>query len=537
MRSSGSGSGKGQRAKGDWNTRPPPCCYPWRVPGESTVRAHGIRQTVHAIHPRQIQTRLRPKKGYSALQVAWWGSIPFVAMLLCIALMPLLPRVRHLWEHVWFQLLVSCLLGIPVGLWVWLGGEPDAVIHSLVEYAQFITLLFSLFVVTGGIHVAGDLRATPRNNTIMLAIGAALASFIGTTGAAMLMSRVILNANIERRHKVHTVVFSIFLIANTGGLLTPLGDPPLFLGFLRGVPFLWTMSLVKEWLFINGMLLITYYSVERREYAKEPTTAIQLDDNAATGLTIHGKGSFLGLAAIVASAALLPSIDLHAIMHGPSSFQSWLPLREAAMLSAAGISLFAGDKKARFESNRFQWRPIAEVASVFFGIFLTMIPALAYLAAKAPSMPFNEVSFFVLTGTLSSVLDNAPTYATFFAMAKQLGGSPSVAGVREIYLVSISLGAVLCGACTYIGNGPNLMLKAIADAEGVQMPSFGGYIAQWVVRYLLVPLALMAMIFVVLDWRVQVLGVVLSLAWAVYHARRGSPPTVSARSDGSAHVA
>ena len=199
-------------------------------------------------------------------------------------------------------------------------------------------------------------------------------------------------------------------------------------------------------------------------------------------LALHGKGSIALLGVIVAAVALVPSVDLHAIHEGHASAAAWIPFREIVLLTAAFLSFRLGDRKTRFEDNRFEWGPIQEVAALFIGIFLTMVPALAYLAQKAPELPLNRVTFFVFAGSLSSVLDNAPTYATFFELAKALGGAPAVAGVREVFLVSISLGSVFCGAMTYIGNGPNFMVKAIAESDGVEMPSFGGYVARYAAR-------------------------------------------------------
>jgi len=461
------------------------------------------------------------------MTVPWWGILPFVLLLACIATFPLIPLTKKLWHHNWFQLLVALACGVPMGIWMWVGGDSEKVIHALVEYASFITLLLSLFVVSGGISVGGDIRATPRNNVIFLLIGGTLASFIGTTGAAMLMIRPLLNINSQRKNKVHTVVFAIFVIANCGGLLTPLGDPPLFLGMLRGVPFLWTMHLLSEWLFTNGMLLMTFFAIDRKFYSQEPALAISLDDREIQPIRIVGKLNFLWLACIVLAVALAPSVDLHAIFEGHAHWNHWIPFREIVMLSVAGISLASSDKKVRYEDNKFEWGPIMEVAALFIGIFLAMIPALTYLAQVAPTLPLNEVTFFAFTGTLSSVLDNAPTYVTFFEMAKTLPGQPRVADVPEIYLVPISLGAVFCGAITYIGNGPNFMVKSIAESADVEMPSFGGYTLKWAFRYLLPILLIMVMIFVVQDWRIRGLGIffaVLRVAQEIWQASRYPDP-------------
>jgi Na+/H+ antiporter NhaD/arsenite permease-like protein len=448
----------------------------------------------------------------------WWSTLPFAALLGCIAVFPLFHRTAHLWEHRGFQLAVALSAGVPMAIWMWALGDSAAVVHALVEYGQFITLLLSLFVVSGGIFLSGDIRATPRNNALFLAAGGLVASFVGTTGAAMLLIRPLLNTNRERQHKVHTVVFAILIVANCGGLLTPLGDPPLFLGMLRGVPFLWTMQLFPEWLFVNGLLLLTYVAIDKAAYAKETPEAIHWDDTAITPLGLKGKWNFLWLLAIVAAVAQLPSVDLHAIHEGHASLAAWVPWREGVMLSAAALSYFFGDKVARFEDNKFTWGPIQEVAALFIGIFLAMVPALKFLGQVAPTLPLNEVTFFLFTGGLSSVLDNAPTYATFFEMARQLPGEARVAGVPQLYLVAISLGAVFCGALTYIGNGPNFMVKAVAESTGVKMPSFGGY-AVWALRYLGPILVAMMLIFVAQGMWAHLAGGGLALALALVQLR------------------
>ena len=461
-------------------------------------------------------------------QIQWWSVLPFAVLLGCIASCPLIPGVKKLWHHNACQLAISLSLGLPVGAWMWIAHHHD-VIHAMVEYGQFICLLTALFVVSGGIFVAGDIRAVPRNNVKFLAIGAVIASFIGTTGAAMLLIRPILNTNKERRHKVHTIVFAIFIVANCGGLLTPLGDPPLFLGMLRGVPFLWTMTLIPQWLLVNGLLLIIYYGLDRKMYAEESDDAIRWDNTMISPIRIRGSINFLWLGCIVMAVAFAPSIDLHAIHEGHANANAWLPLRELIMITMIALSLWTGKKEAR-RLNGFEWGPIKEVAALFIGIFLTMVPALLYLRIVAPSLPLNKISFFCFTGGLSSILDNAPTYVTFFEMAKEMGGTPSVAGVYVPYLISISLGAVFCGAMTYIGNGPNFMVKAIADSAGVEMPTFVGYTIMWAFRNLLPVLIIMVMIFIVDDVWVKVLGIVWTTAivfQAVYRAYRYQHPSES----------
>ena len=423
------------------------------------------------------------------MTIAAWGLIPFVLMLLSIAVLPLIPAAAHLWDRPRNQLLVALTLGVPVGLWMILAGDPSSVWHALFEYFQFISLLLALFVVAGAIHLRGDIEARPRNNALFLIFGGVIASFIGTTGAAMLLIRPILNTNRQRKHVAHTVIFTIFVVANCGGLLTPLGDPPLFLGMLRGVPFTWTFNLFPAWLLVNAILIITYIALDKKLYAQEEPEAIRLDKVQREPIRVDGAAHFVFFAIIILAVALAPSMDLTAIENGTATFMSWVPLREILMLGAAVGSLALGSKTVRYTYNKFTWGPILEVAAIFIGIFLTMIPALKYLGQIAPRLPLNEVTFFWITGGLSSVLDNAPTYVTFYEIAAQLPGEPRIGfdpGVPEIYLVAISLGAVFFGAVTYIGNGPNFMVKSVAESAGVTMPSFGGYM-KWSFIYL-VPL-------------------------------------------------
>jgi Na+/H+ antiporter NhaD/arsenite permease-like protein len=472
-----------------------------------------------------------------SMVVPVWGLIPFALLLACIATFPLLPWTRQLWHHRRFQLAVSLFFGLPMGAWMWLGGDPAAVAHALLEYGQFICLLLALFVVSGGVFVAGDIPATPRTNVLLLAIGAGAASFVGTTGAAMLLIRPLLKINSQREARAHTVVFAIFVVANCGGLLTPLGDPPLFLGLLRGVPFLWTLHLAGEWLFVNGLLLVSYYALDRRLHAREPAAALLRDRSEIEPVRIHGKLNFLWLGVVVLGVALVPSVDLAARHTGAASWLSAIPFRELVLLAAAAASWLTGERAVRFEANKFSWGPIQEVAILFLGIFLCMVPALRYLGQVAPSLPLNPVTFFVLSSSLSSVLDNAPTYATFFEMGRRLGGEPAVAGVQELTLVSISLGAVFGGAATYIGNGPNFMVKAIAESAGVAMPSFGGYVARWTLRYLVPVLGMMVLVFIVRDGRLRVLGAALALVyvgWHLFRAWRCPAPGSGAGAGGAA---
>ncbi|GAB4095355.1 sodium:proton antiporter [Brachybacterium horti] len=438
-----------------------------------------------------------------------WSIAPFVLMLAAIAIAPLVPALAKHWEHPRNQLLWSLLLGVPVTIGVLLAGRGDLVTVAGVEYLQFIALLFALFVVSGGIFLRGDIAATPRTNTIFLAVGGVLASFIGTTGAAMLLIRPLLNTNAERRHTAHTVVFTILIVANCGGLLTPLGDPPLFLGMLRGVPFTWTLHLAPMWLFVNALLLLTYWALDRRIIAHERPEDVAADRTHVTPLRLAGASSLIWFAVIIVAVAVIPSVDGHELAEGHAHGAGLVPWREIVMVGAALAALRFGNRAVRYEDNQFELGPIKEVAALFIGIFLTMVPALEVLRNAAPKLPLNEITLFVFTGGLSAVLDNAPTYATFFEMATQLPGEPRVADVPQLYLVSISLGAVLCGAITYIGNGPNFMVKSVAESRGVQMPSFGGYV-QRTFMYLVPVLAAMVLLFIAQPTWTTIAGVFLT---------------------------
>jgi Na+/H+ antiporter NhaD/arsenite permease-like protein len=376
-------------------------------------------------------------------------------MLLCIAVLPVV--APHFWESNARKLGLSAVVGLPV-LVLYALNHPAALLHTAEEYFSFMVLLGSLFVVSGGILITGDLPATPRVNTAFLATGSVLASLIGTTGASVVLIRPLLSTNQERRHVVHTIVFFIFIVSNTGGCLTPLGDPPLFLGYLRGVPFTWTLRLWPHWLLVNGLLLVIYCLWDRHAHAREARAVIARDLTQIRPLRMSGLGNVGLLVLVVASVALLPA-----------------PAREIAILALSAISL-ATTAKAVHASNRFTFHPIAEVAALFAGIFLTMLPALSILHARGASLGVTTPrQFFWVTGLLSSFLDNAPTYLTFLAVAQSLGLPAEVVGVTHEVLLAISAGAVFMGANTYIGNGPNFMVRAIAEERGVRMPSFGGY--------------------------------------------------------------
>jgi Na+/H+ antiporter NhaD/arsenite permease-like protein len=383
--------------------------------------------------------------------------LPFLAMLLAIALFPL--WLPHWWESNRSKLAVAAVLGAPV-LVLYLARQPGALVHMAADYVSFITLLAGLYVIAGGVLLTGDLEATPLVNTAFLATGSLLASLVGTTGASMLLIRPLLQTNRERARVTHTVVFFIFLVSNIGGMLTPLGDPPLFLGYLHGVPFAWTLRLWGPWLTMTATLLVLYYAWDCRQHARETKAALARDHTKITPLRIRGALNALWLVGVVAAVAFL-----HA------------PVREVAILALAGISLWQTPKTIR-RANEFTSAPMVEVAVLFLGIFLTMIPALELLHVRGGELGVREPwQFFWATGALSSFLDNAPTYLAFLALAQSLGLPAEVAGVPHVILAAISVGAVAMGANTYIGNAPNFMVKAIAEAAGVRMPSFFGYMA------------------------------------------------------------
>ncbi len=399
-----------------------------------------------------------------------YGLIPFILMLGAIAVLPLV--AEHWWEHNRNKGIVSAILGVPVGVW-FLMHDAGHVASVGLEYVSFLALLGSLFVISGGILLRGDLRATPLTNTKFLALGAVLASFMGTTGAAMLLIRPVLRTNSERTYRVHTVVIFIFIVANCGGLLTPLGDPPLFMGYLRGVPFSWTFGLWQEWLLVNAALLGIFYLWDTRIWAREPGEAKRLDETRVEPLSVVGHINFpllVGVVLVVAFGAHLPVL----VDTGHATFG----LRELAMFGLAGASLALTPKAAR-EGNAFTFGPIIEVAVLFFGIFLTMIPALVYLQENGTSFGLTTpAQYFWTTGSLSAFLDNAPTYIVFLELARvTVPDAAGVVGIPAEVLVAISTGAVFMGAVTYIGNGPNFMVKAIAESSGVKMPSFFGYMA------------------------------------------------------------
>jgi Na+/H+ antiporter NhaD/arsenite permease-like protein len=414
---------------------------------------------------------------------------PFVLLLLGIAVLPL--TLPHWWEHNRNKLVVSVLLSLPVIAWLLLGHDHglEWLHHSLREYVAFIALLGALFAISGGIYLKGSLAGTPIVNTAFLGVGTLIASFVGTTGASMLLIRPLLRANEKRVKKTHIVIFFIFMVSNGGGMLTPLGDPPLFLGFLRGVPFEWTFQLWKEWLLVNGVLLLLFsvwdQVVFNKEERERPGSQLEEVQQVKVPLSIEGKLNFLWLAGVIAVVYVSGRYGADI-----SSDHDVLNLLQVGALVLLVVASFKTTHPQVRTANRFGWGPIVEVAALFVGIFVTMIPALRYLEAQGSSLGVTEpVQYFWATGLLSSFLDNAPTYLTFSSLAVGVvnAGDPTAALSADAlgglaahpvgggYLVAIACGAVFMGANTYIGNGPNFMVKAIAEENRVKMPSFFGY--------------------------------------------------------------
>jgi Na+/H+ antiporter NhaD/arsenite permease-like protein len=402
-----------------------------------------------------------------------WAVAPFCLMLLSVAILPLL--AGRFWERNRNKALVSLVLGAPVATAIgWL--QPSVLGRTTHEYLAFLALIGALFVISGGIAVRGTLAGTPGLNAVLLAAGAVLASLIGTTGASMVLIRPLLRANSVRARKAHLVVFFIFMVSNAGGLLTPLGDPPLFLGFLRGVPFLWTLRLLPHWAFVNGVLLVVAYVVDstifRREDLATPGDLDKIAVEHQVPIHVAGKLNLLWLAGVLAVSLVSGSVSL------PPGVQ------EGGTVLMA-LAAWATTPRAVREGNGFTWGPMVEVAAVFAGIFATMIPALEILNAHGAELGLTEPwQYFWASGALSSFLDNAPTYLAFAAAASgQLGADAAHLGELvktsqgAALLAAVSLGSVLMGANTYIGNGPNFMVRAIAEGSGVRMPGFFGYMA------------------------------------------------------------
>ncbi|QFU17921.1 sodium:proton antiporter [Microvirga thermotolerans] len=419
-----------------------------------------------------------------SLGLAW--ALPFAGILLSIALFPLL--APHAWEHHQGKIAAFWALLVLVPMAAFMG--PATALHSLahtalLEYIPFILLLLALFTVAGGILVRGNIHGAPATNTALLAIGTVLASLIGTTGASMVMIRPVLRANDDRLHNAHVVVFFIFLVSNVGGSLTPLGDPPLFLGFLRGVDFFWTTThLLPETLFVSAVLLAVFFVFDAYLYRKEGR--IRPDPTPDRPVRVTGGINFFLIFTIIGAILFSAAVDLGRFTLLGTEIEAANAVRDAVMIAVTFMSL-ALTPRANREENGFSWGPIKEVAKLFAGIFVAIIPVLAMLRAGAegpfaplvalvtnPDGSANNAAYFWLAGGLSSFLDNAPTYLVFFELA---GGDPQhLMTAGALTLAAISAGAVFMGANSYIGNAPNFMVYAIAREKGVAMPSFFGYL-------------------------------------------------------------
>ncbi|TNE49979.1 MAG: sodium:proton antiporter [Deltaproteobacteria bacterium] len=420
--------------------------------------------------------------GHASVPHVAWITF-FVLLLLCIAVLPMF--AEHWWESNANKGIVAAVLAVPVfGYYIATG--PSHLLHPAQEYFSFIVLLWALFTISGGIVLKGNLRATPMVNTAFLAIGALIANIFGTTGAAMLLIRPLLRTNSERKFKKHIVIFFIFLVANIGGCLTPLGDPPLFLGFLQGVPFEWTLRLWPIWLTEIVILLVVFFVWDTIAYRKEHPDDVKFDNTHEIPLGIDGKLNFLWIAGVV--AAILFSKPLFAF--GKTIGIGWAggsPWREIIMI-AMGLCSMKFTAQTNRKANHFNFHPIIEVAVLFAGIFVTMVPALDWLRANGSALGVTKPWHFMwATGMLSSFLDNAPTYLVFLSTAEGIVGAGHHYTMAQFLakpefvalLKGISIGAVFMGANTYIGNAPNFMVKVIADTSPgnsrVKMPSFFGY--------------------------------------------------------------
>ncbi len=408
-------------------------------------------------------------------------AIPFILMLLSIALFPLF--APDFWHHNYWKisLFVFCVPMVIVSVFFLNDQMRHHTWEEFKNYVSFILLLASLFTISGAIFIRGTLVGKPILNTMILAIGAVLASFMATTGASMLLIRPLIRANQHRSKKVHIIIFFIFIVSNIGGLLTPLGDPPLFLGYLKGVPFTWTFNLAFEWLIACSILLVIFFFWDTMIYNKEVKSGLIKQDPENTAkepLKIEGSVQFIFLVGVVLSilgqgyiTKAFPDITWNKYVIGP---------QEGSMLLMMILSLLVSGTKSQIRrDNEFTWFPIKEVAVLFAGIFACMVPTLYLLDLHGPELGVTKPwQFYWMSGTLSSFLDNAPTYLVFLELAKSVLGTDVAGVVKEFNLLAaISCGSVFMGANSYIGNAPNFMVKAIAEERGIKMPSFFGYMA------------------------------------------------------------
>jgi Na+/H+ antiporter NhaD/arsenite permease-like protein len=417
--------------------------------------------------------------------------LPFILMLVSIAIFPLF--FNHFWEKNRNKLIIASLLSLPILIFLVSSGRWEILLETLLfDYVPFIILLGSLYTITGGIYLTGDIEAKPSVNTLFLGIGAVLASIMGTTGAAMLLIRPIIQTIKERDFKVHTILFFIGIVANCGGLLTPLGDPPLFMMYLRGASFSWFFKLLPEWFVANGLLLVIYYFVDSYYHKKEKPEKVMLDKSNIRPIKIQGKLNFIWLLGVVLAVAFINEQYVGLI----KSYDNLRFLREAVILFMALLSLLFTTRLTRV-SNNFTWAPIEEVAYLFLGIFVTMVPCLLYLKENAKDLGVTLAhQFYYASGALSSFLDNTPTAVTFHSLALGLGQAPETAGIPNLILRGICIGSVFFGSMTYIGNGPNFMVKSVAEENNIKMPDFFSYIFKFSLIVLLPVFILVQLLFV-----------------------------------------
>ena len=449
---------------------------------------------------KQTEKRTTTKSIITMYNIEPTLLIPFGVMLLSIAIMPLIaPR---LWSRNINKLIFVLAIAIPTSIVLTQAGLGENLKHQMLyDYLPFITLLAALYVVTGGIHIHYSTTPTPVVNAAIMFIGYGLASVVGTTGAAMLLVRPLLEINRDRVHKVHTLLFFIAMVANCGGVLTPLGDPPLFLLYLRGAEFSWFQSLHPQWAFVGSVLLGIYLIIDTYIWKYKEILGVrprsENEEDEPIKISFSGAINLFYLSAILLAVAFINPAKIPAM--GVEGAPWYLQFAREMVLGIILLLSIATTREKVRKLNHFSWEPITEVAIMFIGIFVTMTPALLYLSENAASLGISTpAQFFYASGGLSSFLDNAPTAVAFYTVATGLPvteGATVVAGISESLLTAIALGSVLFGALTYIGNGPNFMVKAIAENDGVRMPSFFGYIFKFSLIVLLPTYILMALIF------------------------------------------
>ena len=426
--------------------------------------------------------------------------IPFAVMLLSIAILPLaFPRF---WAKDVNKIIFVLLVSIPTAIMLSRVGLGEELKHQMLnDYVPFIILLTALYVVTGGIHIHYTTTPRPIVNAAIMFIGYGLASLVGTTGAAMLLIRPLLEINRDRSYKIHTILFFIAIVANCGGVLTPLGDPPLFLLYLRGAEFSWFQTLFPQWVFVGSVLIFLYVVIDTYIWKRKEVMGVRPrskdEEDEPIKISFSGAVNLFYLSAILLSVAFINPNEIPAMAkEGAPWYMRFL--REIVLFVIIILSMISTKRRVR-KANHFSWEPITEVAILFVGIFVTMTPALLYLNQNAALLGITEpYQFFYAAGGLSSFLDNAPTAVAFHTVAEALpvaDGTTLVAGVSAPLLTAIALGSVLFGAMTYIGNGPNFMVKAVAENDGVRMPSFFGYIFKFSLIILLPTYILMALVF------------------------------------------